>query len=567
MKIARIALIIVLSTPVAASAASDLQAWAVSGTTRLLRGAPAEAGTRVELAAARNEWESFQVFVRADGPVKGVNLVAGDLSGPGGSIIGGKDAVLYREHQLEIAEPSHRNDRFTPGWYPDALIPFLHPLTRRPLHGGKFSAAPFDLPGGETHGFWVDVRVPTEARAGAYRGRYRITDAAGDEIGIEVVLTVWDFELPRVASFQTALGSPGERLRRYYALRAKNGKEQEPQDWEAVDAQIADELCRHRINATPPPALLTPRQTGVSYDFTSEQIAALRRFVDTYNINALQVPHPRTAIKDPVSESATLGAWLKSFELLKEALARPAVTFFTYLKDEPNSQEEYQYVQKWGAAIRAIHSPVKVLVVEQTKSQDARWGTLYGAVDIWCPLFPLHDEETASQRLAAGETLWTYTALCQRDATPWWQIDFPLLNYRVPAWIAWHHHMQGLLYWGGMCHWSGVQDPWTDPKTLDRRKDGKGPLYQGEGSLLYPGRQIGYDGVTPSMRLKALRDGIEDFEYLKVLERKGLADAARAIVMPLAPSWFKWNGDPSAYGRARIELAKMISADAGHERK
>jgi hypothetical protein len=74
---------------------------------------------------------------------------------------------------------------------------------------------------------------------------------------------------------------------------------------------------------------------------------------------------------------------------------------------------------------------------------------------------------------------------------------------RGPAWIAWRYDMTGLLYWGGMSDWQGVEDPWTDPKTLDRRNrraDGRGPLFNGEGTLVYPGRAVGYDGIASSLR-------------------------------------------------------------------
>ena len=97
---------------------------------------------------------------------------------------------------------------------------------------------------------------------------------------------------------------------------------------------------------------------------------------------------------------------------------------------------------EWGRAVREAKSVVKVLVVEQTwtepgfGSADSAWGDLYGDVDIWCPLFSLHRPESAAKRQALGEAIWTYTALCQGPPTPWWHIDFPLLNYRVPAWMA-----------------------------------------------------------------------------------------------------------------------------------
>jgi len=524
------------------------QVWTCRDTVRVLRDEPVGKTKNVVLAAARNEWESFQILVRSDAPVKGVNVEPADLKGPNGAIIRAADMVLYRQHQLELTLPSHRNDKFKPGWYPDPLIPFRQPGNAR------FKAVPFDLPAGETHGFWMDIFVPANATPGKYRGTFHVNTAT-----IPVELTVWDFELPRVSTLQTALGSPAERMRRYYATRAKAGKEPNVTDWDAVETQVAEEVTRHRINATPPASLLTPqKETDGSYRFTTEQVNALRKFVDTYHVNAVHTPHPRSAVKDPDTERDKLHAWLKAFDKMAAELNRSFVTFFTYLKDEPNDEEAYHYVQKWGPAVRAAKSVVKVMVVEQTKTQNEKWGNLYGAVDIWCPLFPLHDEPTAAQRRALGETIWTYTALCQRDPTPWWEIDFPLLNYRVPAWIAWRYQMCGLLYWGGMSYWSGVEDPWTDPKTLDRRKNGKGPLYQGEGTLVYPGRAVGYDGIAPSLRLKALRDSIEDYEYLAILERAGLRAEAEKVVLPLAGSWFKWETDAAAYNQAREKLAALI---------
>ena len=536
------------------------QVWTCRDTVHVLRDAPASGSKNVALAAARNEWESFQILLRSDAPVKGVDVEPCDLKGPHGTVIRAGDAALYRQHQLELTLPSYRNDNFKPGWYPDALIPFRHPLTKQPLPAdARFKAAPFDLPANETHGFWVDIFVPKDAKPGTYRGAYRVTADGHETAKITVELTVWDFELPRVSTFQTAFGATAQQVRSYYAQRSKAGKEADIQDPDAFEAQVNAEVSRHRFNATPPDALLTQqKEADGSYRFTTEQVDALRKFVDTWHVNAIHTPHPRRAVKDPEAEREKLHAWLKSFDRMAAELNRPGVTFFTYLKDEPNDEEEYHYVQKWGPPIRAAKSVVKVMVVEQTKTSNEKWGNLYGAVDIWCPLFPLHDEETAAQRRALGETIWTYTALCQMKPTPWWQIDFPLLNYRVPAWIAWRYHMVGLLYWGAMSYWKGVEDMWTDPKTLDRRKNGKGPLYQGEGTLVYPGRAAGYNGIAPSLRLKALRDSIEDYEYLAILERAGLRAEAEKIVLPLAESWFQWETNAAAYNKAREKLAALI---------
>jgi len=540
-------------------ARADWRVWTVKPTVRVLRDAPPGDGAAVRLAAARNEWESFQVLVRSDAAVKGVRVEAGDLAGPGGAVLRAADARLYRQHQMALTAASYRNESFKPGWYPDALIPFRHPLTGEPLPQARLAAVPFDLPPGETHGFWVDVGVPADARPGEYKGVCRVTAEGAAPVEVPLTLTVWDFALPRVSTLQTCLGSPAARVRGYYRDRAKAGKEKEPSDWAAVDAQCAEMLSQHRINATPTSETMWPKeQPDGSFRLAPEQAAALKEFVGRYHVNALLVPHPDNFIKDPDKDREKLRAWLKGWDRAAAELGRPDIIFYTYLLDEPNDEKAYRYVQKWGKAIREAGSVVKVLVVEQTWTQDPAWGDLYGAVDIWCPLFSLFKPESAAKRQALGETVWTYTALCQLEPTPWWHIDFPLLNYRAPAWIAWRFRMRGLLYWGDMVYWNQVDDPWTDPKTYSQGKDGKGPIWNGEGTLVYPGRAAGYDGIAPSLRLKALRDAIEDYEYLAILERAGRAAEAETVVRPLAESWFKWEKDPAAYEAARSRLAGLI---------
>jgi hypothetical protein len=563
-------------------AGAEWHVWTVTETRRVLREDPAGESLAVRLSAARGEWESFQILMRSDQPVAGIDLHSADLVGPDGTVWRADHARRYRQHQLHLSDSTYRNQDFRPGWYPDALIPFRDPgsgaSVSRPVDSPsgdspertgsiepRFVAVPFDLPADQTHGFWIDLYVPPGTTAGEYRGTWRLTATDGQAVEIPVALEVWDFDLPRVSTLVTALGSPAERMRSYYRQRAQAGKEPEPEDWAAVDEQCARLLTEHRINATPPGPLAPVAGDDGCFHIPEEQISALRSFVDQYHVNAVAIPHPRAAVQDPETERDRLHAWLNAWDEAAARLDRPQIVFYIYLKDEPNDEEAYQYVQRWGRAIRNRGKPgqapgVHVLVVEQTWTQNPAWGDLYGAVDIWCPLFSLHRPESAAARQALGETIWTYTALCQGKPTPWWHTDYPLLNYRAPAWIAWRYRITGILYWGGMSYWRGVDDPWTDPKTLDRRVDGRGALFNGEGSLLYPGRAVGYEGIAPSLRLKALRDAIEDYEYLAILQRAGRAEQAESIVAAVAASWYDWQRDPAAYQRAREQLAKLIVA-------
>jgi hypothetical protein len=560
----------VLLLSVATSVHADWHVWTVTETRHVLRSDSPGYDRTVEVTAARNEWVSFQVLMRCDAPVKAVCLEVGELRGRGGATLPMPETRCYRQHQLHLKTGTYRNSAFKPDWYPDPLIPFHHPVTGNTLGSARLVAVPFDLPANETHGFWVDLYVSATTPPGDYRGSYRLTSRGHGQVEIPVTLRVWNFALPPTPTLVTAFGSPAQRMRGYY--RDKAGA-QALADWQVLETQCAQLLSEHCINATPPSELLRPVPQGDgSFRIPSQEVQALREFVDRYHVNAIQVPHPSAVVKDPEAEQDKLRAWLAAFDRAAKELDRPHVVFFIYLKDEPNTEEDYHYVQKWGRAIREAESIVQVMVVEQTWTEPGKggansaWGDLYGAVDIWCPLFSLHRPDRATKRRALGETIWTYTALCQGAPTPWWHIDYPLLNYRVPAWMAWRDGIKGLLYWGGMSYWRQTDDPWVQaPIYIGRgalQQGRKDILFNGEGSLVYPARAVGYDGIVPTIRLKALRDAIEDYEYLAILSRLDKSEEAMRVVRQLTDSWFQWDKDPVACEKARAELAKMIEATA-----
>jgi hypothetical protein len=81
-----------------------------------------------------------------------------------------------------------------------------------------------------------------------------------------------------------------------------------------------------------------------------------------------------------------------------------------------------------------------------------------------------------------------------------------------------------------------------------------------EGSLLYPGVDAGVQGLVPSIRLKEIREGLEDYEYLKLLaERRGRA-AAEQVVKRIARAWQDWDTEPLHLLEARAEIAGSILA-------
>jgi hypothetical protein len=76
----------------------------------------------------------------------------------------------------------------------------------------------------------------------------------------------------------------------------------------------------------------------------------------------------------------------------------------------------------------------------------------------------------------------------------------------------------------------------------------------GDGQLLYPGE----DGPLPSVRLANIRDGIEDYEWLALLERKEDRAAAEAVAGELIRGMTDFERSPEALRNVRSRLAAAL---------
>ncbi len=98
-------------------------------------------------------------------------------------------------------------------------------------------------------------------------------------------------------------------------------------------------------------------------------------------------------------------------------------------------------------------------------------------------------------------------------------------------------------------------DPWNNVNNTGAFSSAN---YPGEGMLVYPGQQVGVPGVVASMRLKWLRDGVEDYDYAEILKGLGKADLAMQIARSVGPDWTPWTRDPKAVDAARQMLGEAI---------
>ena len=62
------------------------------------------------------------------------------------------------------------------------------------------------------------------------------------------------------------------------------------------------------------------------------------------------------------------------------------------------------------------------------------------------------------------------------------------------------------------------------------------------------------------MRLKWIRDGVEDYEYVELLKQAGDGDWAIEIVRRVGRDWSHWTRDPEMLAAARQQLGQKLDA-------
>jgi hypothetical protein len=247
-----------------------------------------------------------------------------------------------------------------------------------------------------------------------------------------------------------------------------------------------------------------------------------------------------------------------SVQQLRDAVARHSseITLYNYTADEiVNCTNLTSPLTAWA---RNLHDAgLKNLVVMPPNKEllDDGSGTGRSVVDIWVVLPPLFDRfaEEITRARSKGDEIWSYSALSQDSYSPKWLIDYEPINARIQAgFLSQSLRLKGLLYWR-VDRWS--PDPWNDVNNIG---DFSPDNFPGEGLLVYPGADIGISGVAPSIRLKQLRDGVEDYEYLEILKRLASEEDALMWSRQVARDWKDWSHDPSVLEETRNRLGEEI---------
>jgi hypothetical protein len=141
---------------------------------------------------------------------------------------------------------------------------------------------------------------------------------------------------------------------------------------------------------------------------------------------------------------------------------------------------------------------------------------------------------------------------------PTYVVDANAVRARAMEWLSFRYGASGELYYEMTQAFVDKADPWSDVFAFNGN---------GDGTLFYPGTPARIGGQTDipvaSIRLKMIREGMEDYEYLKLLTDAGGGDEAQAIAKELFPHAWAADQEPGALMAARDAIAQRILARTG----
>jgi hypothetical protein len=134
---------------------------------------------------------------------------------------------------------------------------------------------------------------------------------------------------------------------------------------------------------------------------------------------------------------------------------------------------------------------------------------------------------------------------------PSYMIDASAVRNRAMQWLDFLYGVSGELYYETTMAYG--HDAWSNQWDFSGN---------GDGTLFYPGTPARIGGTThipvASIRLKLIREGMEDYEYLKLLSDLGDRDMATREAQALFPTAYQTEASPDALMAARARIAQRI---------
>ncbi len=529
----------------------------------------ASGGRAVEIRTARNEAEAAQLVIRPTVALEGLTAYSGTLKGPDGAkiAVGNIDVLEVRYVNVEL--PTDKSS--VAGPWPDPLPPIRDGID---LEANKNQPlwirvkAPRDIPAGiytgriylHARNYRADVALRVEVYDFDMPDKMTCTTAFGFS-----PRNVFKYHKLTTKAQSSGLLSEKRRvLDLYWAnLGAHHISPYDPAPlddlkvtWpeitrgEGVSPLSRSDRGRDGLGTQGRDALATdtdtikPWEIVPKFDWTAWD-AAMARGIDHYNFNSfrLRIPGMGGGTFHSRREPELLGfsedtpeykaAFTTYCRAMQEHLREKGWLdeAFVYWFDEP-APKDYDFVMNGFKKLKDAAPDITRMLTEQVEPE------LIGGPDIWCSVSNRFDEEAARERREHGEKFWWY--VCTGPKAPYCTlfIDHPATELRVWLWQTWQRKIDGILVWQSN-YWTSPtaypdpdrpQNPYEDPMGwrtgYSTPKGAKRPWGNGDGRFIYPPAAAAdahpaepvIDGPVDSIRWEMLRDGIEDYEYMVILE-------------------------------------------------
>ncbi len=450
------------------------------GTTKIFREPHRFAGARttsVRLTMARNEVESFQIALHDPQLAVTATVQPTPLVHENGRDVIPASQISIREvRYVKTKQPDYPVARV--GWWPDPLV----------------ETTVISMPAGEVQPVWVEVRTTPETAPGRYRGFIRVspTNLHSKGLVVDLDVTVRQFALPVTGRLQTAFDLYPARLRQGYEQFRPDAYARWQEHLGVLEHRYFLSLLEHRMS----PLWNTDLNNDGHFE---ERIAAyLDRGLTAFGIGT----HGGSFDNDWFADPSALDRQVAPYRGMAERLERRQLLSraFVYTYDEPAIGDPQ--VAQVAAAIHRAHPKLRNLVALGELRDPAAQPEWWKDLDIVC----VRNTAAVTAHLEVlrgwGKEIWLYASGPSRSY-PTLVLDYPAMAARILPWMCWKANATGFLYW---CVNYWMKDPWTDPANTPWGQNANG-------SLFYPGD----DGPVASIRLAALRDGMEDYEYLALL--------------------------------------------------
>jgi hypothetical protein len=377
---------------------------------------------------------------------------------------------------------------------------------------------------------------------------------------VPVSLTVWDFAIPSTSTLKSAFGMAWNGPCMGHGDGSCSGGASDL----ALRARYVQAALDNHVSIHAPFGSATISSGGVADWGAFDQYAG--PFLDgTAKTRLVGAKLTSASVNGPSGATQDQG-WSSHF-----AAKGWSALLFDYVCDEPPATCAWSDITPRDDAAHSVSPSVTTLVTTTTAEAAANGAT---GIDLFTPVVnfvegkPTDGEWAGNQRSKYGPTIWWYQSCmsygCGPGGTmtgwPTMAIDADATRNRAMEWLSYIYDVSGELYYETTYAYFGG-DAWTNQFYFGGN---------GDGTLFYPGTVAKIGGATEipveSLRLKMIRDGMEDYELLHLATTLGFGAEAMKIATSIYPKTYLTTTTPSALDNARAQLAALILHGLGKDK-